>query len=83
MTTDYDDTQMTTGGWFLTLLILAIPVLNLIMFLAWALGVGNRNRVNYCRASILWVVVLLGIYALLLATGIGAGMLDQFISNAA
>ena len=72
---NYDESPMSTGGWFLTILLLAIPLLNLILLIVWACGVGNRNRVTFCRASILWGVVILGLYLLLAVLGIGAGVL--------
>ena len=62
---DYDNRPMSTGAWFLTLLVLAIPLVNLIMYVIWALGVGNRNRVTYCRASILWTLLIIGVYAII------------------
>ena len=52
---------MTTGRWFVTLLVLAIPLVNLIMYVIWAINGGNRSRTTFCRASILWSVVLIGL----------------------
>jgi hypothetical protein len=66
-----NDETMTTGAWFLTLLVLAVPVLNVIMYIIWALGAGNQNRATFCRASILWVIVGVIVYGILIATGIG------------
>ena len=62
----YDEQPMTTGQWFLTLLVMSIPVVNLIAFIVWALGAGNRSRVTYCRACILLFVVAVVAYLLLL-----------------
>ncbi len=69
MTNEHADTRpMTVGGWMLTLLVLAIPLVNLIMYLVWALsGSVNLNRRNFCRASIYWFLIILGIYVLILA----------------
>jgi hypothetical protein len=59
---------MTVGDWMLTLLVLAIPLVNLIMYLVWALsGSGNVNRRNFCRASIYWCLIILGIYIFFMA----------------
>lgn len=66
---DHNDQPMTTGQWFLTLIILAIPILNVIMFIVWALGSGNRSRVTYCRASILIGLIGIIIYVILLGFG--------------
>ncbi|MHC4084525.1 MAG: hypothetical protein ACYSWZ_03155 [Planctomycetota bacterium] len=58
-----DARPMTVGDWMLTLLVLAIPIVNLVMYLVWALsGSGNINRRNFCRASIYWFLIILGIY---------------------
>ena len=45
------DAPMSTGAWFLTLLVLAIPLVNVIMYLVWALGVGNRNTLSFFAAG--------------------------------
>ena len=53
---------MTTGDWFVTLLILALPLVNIIMYLVWAFSsTGNLNRRNYCRAVLLWFLVGIGL----------------------
>ena len=69
MVNEHADTRpMTVGGWMLTLLVLAIPIVNLVMYLVWALsGSGNVNRRNFCRASIYWFLIILGIYILFMA----------------
>ncbi|WP_242984596.1 hypothetical protein [Clostridium sp. chh4-2] len=48
---------MTMGQWFITTLIMAIPCVGFIMTLVWAFGNGNENRKNFCRASLIWMVV--------------------------
>jgi hypothetical protein len=52
---------LSTGQWFLTLFILALPLVGLVMYFVWALGEGNRGRRNFCRATLLWFLVLFGI----------------------
>ena len=76
MTTANDMKPMTTGQWFLTLLVLSIPIVNIILYIVWAAGAGNVNRVTFCRASILWflIVMVIGFLVMLLTTG-GAMML--------
>ncbi|MCP4180939.1 MAG: hypothetical protein GY756_24515 [bacterium] len=57
---------MSVGDWFLTLLILAIPFVNIIMYLIWAFsGNTNINRRNFCRASIIWAVIIFACWTLL------------------
>lgn len=64
MVNDYEDSRpMTVGDWMLTLLVLAIPCVNLVMYLYWAFsGTGNVNRQNFCKASILWFLIIVGIW---------------------
>jgi hypothetical protein len=70
---------MTVGEWMLTLLVLAIPLVNLVMYLVWALsGTGNVNRRNFCRASLYWFLIILGI---VLAYLVLAGVADFATSS--
>ncbi len=71
--TNYNDKPMTTGQWFWTMVILAVPLLNVIMYIVWACGSGNRSRVTYCRASLLIGLIGIIIYVVLLGLGIVAG----------
>ena len=53
---------MTVGDWMGTLLILAIPVVNIIMYLVWAFSSsGNVNRKTFCQASLIWFLVLMAV----------------------
>jgi len=50
----------------ITLLVLAIPIVNIIMYLVWAFGnSGNVNRKTYCQASLIWfLIVVVGVVCL-------------------
>ena len=74
---EYNDPPMTTAEWFLTLLVLAIPLVNLIMYIVWACGVGNRSRVTFCRATILWSVIIIALYIGLMTLGFGAAAVNN------
>lgn len=70
MEEDYDY-PMTVGDWMITTVVLAIPVVNIIMFLVWAFGSsGNTSRKTYCQAGLLWM--LIGIIAMLIFGSLGA-----------
>lgn len=56
--------------WFGLLFLFFIPVVNIIVFIVGACGVGKRSFVNYCRASLLWIVI-----------GIGLALLCGFLTN--
>jgi len=66
MTND-NERPLSTGDWFLTILVLGIPLLNIIMYLIWAFGRGNVNRRNFCRASLLWSLIGVAIVLVLAA----------------
>ncbi|QBG46961.1 hypothetical protein EGM51_05970 [Verrucomicrobia bacterium S94] len=68
----YDERPMTTGSWFLTLLVLSIPVVNVICLIIWACGAGNRSRVTYCRATILWVLLAGALYFIFFVLAAGS-----------
>ncbi len=66
---------MSVKDWVLTLIILALPLVNLVMLLVWAFGSnGNINRKNYCLASLLVFAVVMGVTVVLtvLVTIVGA-----------
>ena len=70
-----DTRPMTVGDWMLTLLVLAIPVVNLVMYLVWAFSdTGNVNRQNFCKASIYWFLIILGIYLVFMLFALIAGV---------
>ena len=57
-----DAQPMTVGDWMLTLLVLAIPLVNLVMYLVWALSSsGNVNRKTFCQASLYWFLIIMGV----------------------
>ena len=48
---------MGMGEWLITLIVLAIPCVNSIMYFVWAFGNGNENRKNFCRAGLIMMAV--------------------------
>ena len=63
---------MTVGDWMITIIILAIPIVNLIMYFLWAFVLdGNVNRKTFCRASIYLALI---IFAFALFVGLIGGM---------
>ncbi|RLE18875.1 MAG: hypothetical protein DRJ08_06610 [Acidobacteria bacterium] len=58
---------MTVGDWFVTILILAIPLVNIVMYLVWAFSsTGNLNRKNFCIASLIWMLIGIAIAILVI-----------------
>jgi hypothetical protein len=72
-----DTRPMTVGDWMVTILILAIPLVNIVMYLYWALSSsGNINRKTFCQATLIWVLIMLGIGVIVVViTGAFAALL--------
>lgn len=52
--------EFSLGQWLLVHLLLAIPIVNLIMLLIWAIGEpkpGKEVLTNYSRAHLIWMVI--------------------------
>ncbi|GAA3405320.1 hypothetical protein ACFFNY_28835 [Paenibacillus hodogayensis] len=50
--------------WMITLLIMAIPLVNIIMLFVWAFGGSstNPNKSNYAKAALLWIAIGIVLY---------------------
>jgi len=73
MATDPNKAVMTMGERLITLIVLAIPCVNVIMYFVWAFGNGNENRKNFCRAGL--IVMAVGIVlTLILYAVVGASL---------
>lgn len=76
-----NDSVMTTGNWFITILIMAIPLVGLIMMFVWAFGSeGNVNRRNFAKAALIWALVgiVLSIVFMIIISAIGASLFTQW-----
>lgn len=61
-----DEKPLSTGQWFLTTFLLALPIAGFIIALVWAFGDGgNKSRKNFCRAHLIWMLVALVIVIIL------------------
>ncbi|HET6545572.1 MAG TPA: hypothetical protein VFG55_02370 [Rhodanobacteraceae bacterium] len=63
------------GEWIITLIILAIPLVNIIMLLVWGFsGTTNPTKRNYCRAVLIFFVVAIILACLFGGLGMIAAM---------
>jgi hypothetical protein len=80
---DQPEKPLTTGEWFVTLLILALPIVGLVMYFVWGFGTtGNVGRRNFCRAALIWLGIglalgILTMIAILIFGGTLAALLSQ------
>jgi amino acid transporter len=57
-TVETKERPISTGGWFGILFLLALPVLNLLLLIIWAVGgTGRVNKKNFARAVLLWMAI--------------------------
>ena len=55
---DFHTRPLTVQEWFITILVLALPLVNIVMYIYWAVAEGvNLNKRNFCRASIAWALI--------------------------
>ena len=46
------------GDWVLTILLLAIPIVNLVLLFVWGFGSGtNPSKANFAKATLLWMAI--------------------------
>jgi hypothetical protein len=61
-------TTVSVGDWFLTLLILFIPVVGFIMLFVWAFGSSTPViKANFAKAALIWTVIGFALYFILFA----------------
>ena len=54
---------LSVKDWFVTILVLALPLVNIVMYFYWAFADGvNENKRNFCRASLLWAAIGIGLF---------------------
>jgi ABC-type Fe3+ transport system permease subunit len=84
-TLETPEKPLTTGEWFVTLLVLALPIVGLVMHFVWGFGTGgNVGRRNFCRAALIWLgigfgLAILTMIAMLIFGGTLAALLGQSV----
>ena len=54
----YENRPMSVGNWFVTILIMAIPVVGLIMLFVWAFGdMALLSKRKWARAQLIWMLI--------------------------
>lgn len=59
---------MSVKDWLITYLIMIIPIANIVFLFIWAFGSSNENpnKVNWAKASLIWMAIGIVLYAFLL-----------------
>ncbi len=63
-------TPVSLGDWVVTLLILAIPLVNIVMLFVWGFADGTHpSKRNFCRAYLIWMLVGVAVFVLFVTMG--------------
>jgi len=76
---DINEFAVSVGDWFVTMLIMAIPLLNLIMLLVWAFADEVKpSKRNFARAALIMFIIFIAAVALFVVT-VGHKILHMLI----
>jgi len=60
---------VTFKEWMITLLLMALPVVNIVMLFVWAFGGGaSISKANFAKASLVWMAIGIVLSIILYAT---------------
>lgn len=71
---------LTVGAWVITLLILAVPLLNIIMLFVWAFGGNKDERENFAKAALIWMLIGI-ILSIAFVSCVGCATITAFSSG--
>jgi len=55
------------GEWMITMLLCAIPIVNLVMLFMWGFGSDTQpSKANWAKASLIWIGILVVFYILVI-----------------
>ncbi len=64
---------MTMGQWLVTMLLMAIPIVNIVLIIVWAVSkTENPNRSNWAKAYIIIMAIVIVLYVLFAGVVLGA-----------
>lgn len=62
-TTQYKPVAL--GDWMITMLICAIPLVNIIMLFVWGFGSSTQpSKANWAKATLIWFAIIIAFYVL-------------------
>lgn len=60
---------MSTKDWLITILLTAIPIVNIVLLFVWAFGSQfNPSKSNWAKATLIWFAIIIVLYMLLAMT---------------
>lgn len=59
---------LSVGDWLITLIVTAIPIVNIIMLFVWAFGSGTpTTKANWAKAALILVAIMIVLYIIVFA----------------
>ena len=69
-TTQYK--PVTLGDWMITILITAIPIVNIIMLFVWGFSSSTHpSKANWAKAALIWFAIMIVFYILIFVLILG------------
>jgi hypothetical protein len=69
-TTQYKPVAL--GEWMITMLICAIPIVNIIMLFIWGFGSNTQpSKANWAKATLIWFAIIIAFYVLVFIAILG------------
>lgn len=69
---------VTLGEWMVTLLVAAIPIVNIVMLFVWAFGANTKqSKANWAKASLIWILIAI-VFSILISVMILGGLATLF-----
>jgi hypothetical protein len=67
--------EVTFGDWFLTLFLMAIPIVNLVLLFVWGFGSNTKtSKANWAKASLAWMAIAVVFYLVVFVILLGIGI---------
>ena len=73
-----DRNYVSVWFWLLAMIVMAIPIVNVVMAIVWAVSGENQSRKNYFRALILIFVFWTILAVLIITAGLVPFLVDYF-----
>lgn len=63
---------VTLGDWMVTILLTAIPIVNIIMLFVWGFSSNTHpSKANWAKASLIWLAIVIVIYVIIFVVMFG------------
>jgi len=78
------DETVSMGEWFITLIVLSLPIIGFIMLFVWGFGSGTKkSKANYCKLGLILtlIFVVLSIVLTIAGVSIFGGLFNGMLND--